>query len=387
MPRMPHVALLIETSRSYGREILRGVRRFVSERGPWSVFVELRSLESKPPPWLKNWKGDGILTRTGSPEIARAVRATAVPAIELRSSRLAPGLPFVGIDNVALGRNVAEHFLARGFRSFGFFEVDSEDYFEQRRDSFIRCIRKAGYECDLFHTSGHRERPAQWEKQQDDLAAWLSSLRHPVAVMACTDQLGFWLLDACKRAGISVPDEVAVVGVENDDTLCTMASPPLSSVPLGGERVGFQAAARLQKLMKSGRSASRPLLLQPLDIVVRQSSDVVAVDDPLLAQAVQYIRDHAADGINVNDILKAVPISRSTLERQFRSVLNHSPNEEINRVRLIRAKQLLAETDMTLDQVAHRSGFRHPQYLCDLFKRSFHQTPGVWRNSQRGHLD
>ena len=387
MPHMPHVALLIETSRSYGRELLRGVRRYVSEHGPWSVFVELRALESKPPPWLKNWRGNGILTRTGSPAIARAVRATGVPAVELRSSRLAPGLPFVGIDNVALGKTVAEHFLERGFRNFGFFEIDSEDYFERRRDSFVHCIRQAGYECDTFYTSGSRQRPAQWEKQQDDIAAWLTSLKHPVAIMACTDQLGFWLLDACKRAGISVPDEVAVVGVENDDSLCTMANPPLSSVPLGGERVGFEAAATLQRLMQNGDSTVSEMLLQPLDIVVRQSSDVVAIDDPLLAAAVQFIRDNAARGIGVNDILKAVPISRSTLERRLRAVLNHSPNAEINRVRLIRTKQLLCETDLTLDQVAQRSGFRHPQYMCDLFKRTFHQTPGEWRNSQRGHTN
>ena len=305
----------------------------------------------------------------------------------MRSSRLAPGLPFVGIDNVALGKTVAEHFLERGLRNFGFFEIDSEDYFERRRDSFVHCIRQAGYECDTFYTSGSRERPAQWEKQQDDIAAWLTSLKHPVAIMACTDQLGFWLLDACKRAGISVPDEVAVVGVENDDSLCTMANPPLSSVPLGGERVGFEAAATLQRLMQNGDSTVSEMLLQPLDIVVRQSSDVVAIDDPLLAAAVQFIRDNAARGIGVNDILKAVPISRSTLERRLRAVLNHSPNAEINRVRLIRTKQLLCETDLTLDQVAQRSGFRHPQYMCDLFKRTFHQTPGEWRNSQRGHTN
>lgn len=137
MKDMPHFALLIETSQSYGRGLLRGVRRYVTEHGPWSVFMELRSLDSKAPPWLKHWKGDGILTRTGSNAMADAVKQAGVPAVELRSTRLRHGFPSVAVDNRALGRRVAEHLLERGFRHFGIYEIGTEEYVEQRRDNFV----------------------------------------------------------------------------------------------------------------------------------------------------------------------------------------------------------------------------------------------------------
>ncbi|QGJ69972.1 Xylose operon transcription regulator XylR [Planctomycetales bacterium 10988] len=383
MNKTPHVALLIETSRSYGREILRGIRRYVTEHGPWSIFMELRSLESPPPPWLKHWQGDGILTRTGTPEMARAISQAKVPAIELRTRRFGEHFPFVGIDNQALVQSVVRHFLDRGFRNFAVYALDTEDYFAERCDGFLAEVQKVGFECHLYRQAGSREQPAQWEKQQERLRRWLSKLPKPIGVLACTDQLGFWLLDACKRAELAVPEEVAVVGVENDDSLCTMASPPLTSVPLGGEQIGYRAAEELAALMEGKSSPTEPILLPPPDIVVRQSSDIVAIDDPEIAEAIRYIREHATHGIGVEDILHTVAISRSSLERRMRELLGRSPNAEINRVRLEHVKRFLLETDLSLDRIAEKAGFRHPQYLSELFKRTFGLTPGAWRTKQR----
>ena len=377
--RLPHVALLIETSRSYGRALLRGVRQYMTERGPWSAFVELRALESKPPPWLKSWQGDGILTRTSSQAMADAVAAAGVPAVELRATRIKHQLPFVGIDNFALGRLVAQHFLERGFQHFGVYAFDAEEYFQQRCESFQTAISEAGFACSVHEQRGRQEKPAQWELQQEELVRWLARLPKPVGILACTDQLGYWLLDACKRGGLAVPEQVAVVGVENDESLCTMASPPLSSVPLGGQRAGYEAAAMLDCLMQGREPPTRCLMLAPPDMVVRQSSDMVAIADPDLAQAVQYIRLHACHGVSVDDVLRAVPLSRSSLERKMRSLLGRSPNAEINRVRLLAVKQLLADTDLSLDLIARKAGFQHPQYMSELFKRTFGQTPGAYR--------
>jgi LacI family transcriptional regulator len=295
------------------------------------------------------------------------------------------GFPFVGVDNRALGKMVAAHLLEQGFRNFGVYEIHSEDYFEERRDDFVQSLRVAGHDCSVFHGGGQSEHPSQWERQQDDLARWVANLPKPVGIMACTDQLGFWLLDACKRVGLSVPDEVAVVGVENEETLCTMATPPLSSVPLGGERIGYEAAALLSRLMKGRRRPKKPILIAPLDIVVRQSSDTVAVEDPELAQAVQFIRTHACDGASVADVLRAVPLSRSLLERKMRLAIGRSPHAEIMRLRLARVKQLLRSTDLSLAQIARRAGFEHSQYMAELFKRKFGQTPGAYRAACRGN--
>lgn len=375
----PHVAVLIETSRSYGRELLRGVKRYVAERGPWSIFMELRSLDSAPPSWLPSWKGDGILVRTNSAEMARQVRSAGVPTIELRSTRFDNGFPFVGVDNQALVEKVLAYFRQAAFRNFAIYALDTELYFIERCERYQRAVEALGHACHVYRQQGQSETPREWEQQQERISAWVRSLPKPIAILACTDQLAFWLLDACQRAGVAVPEEAAVVGVENDASLCDMASPPLSSIPLGGEQVGFAAAELLDRMMLGEPPPSQPTLLTPPDLVVRQSSDIVAIDDPELSAAVGYIRQHATESITVNDVLRVVPMSRSSLERKMRQVLGRTPNQEINRVRLEAAKRLLRETDLTLDHIAHRTGFPHAQYFSSLFKAEFGQTPGSWR--------
>lgn len=383
MPQpIPHVAVLIETSRSYGRGLLQGVRRYLAEHGPWSVFMELRALDSSPPLWLRNWKGDGILTRTGSGALADAVQHVNVPTVELRSPRLNPQAPWVGVDNRVMGKIVAEHLIQRGFRHFGVCEIGTEIYFEERRINFIETVQEAGYDCGAYHAKGKPERPAQWEKHQDDLAAWIGSLPKPVGVMACTDQLGFFLLDACARAGVAVPEEVAVVGVENEESLCTMAMPTLSSVKFNAERIGYEAAAMLGRLMVGEAPPKEPVLIEPLGVITRGSSDVVAIEDPEIAQAVRFIRETACDGIAVTDVLKAVAVSRSALERRMRAALGRSPNEEITRVRIERAKELLISTDQPLTTIARRAGFQTPQYLVQVFRRQVGMTPGAFRRER-----
>ena len=381
---IPHVAILIETSRSYGRGLLRGVRRYISMHGPWSVFVELRALESNSPPWLKNWRGDGILTRTGSQRMADTIRKVNVPTVELRATRLRHDFPFIGVDNDALGRMVADHLLERGFRHFALYDLGTEVYFEQRRESFISAIEQAGFSVHVHRAAGQREHPADWERQQERMVRWLCDLPKPLGLLACTDQLGFWLLDACHRAGINVPEEIAVVGVEDDETLCLVSTPRMSSVKFNAEGIGFEAARLLETMMSGHPPPSAPLLVPPLGITVRQSSDIVAIDDPDLADALRYIREHAREDICVADLLKAVPLSRSTLERKIREALGRSLHAEILRVKLERAKALLVDTDLTLDGIARRSGFRYPQRLCEHFKRAFGQTPGGYRAVMRG---
>lgn len=164
---MRRVALLIETSRSYGRELLRSVKRYAAEHGPWSLFVEVRDLESKPPAWLKSWDGDGILTRSGGTAIATAMKRAGVPAVELRSTRRGAEFPFVGVDNQAVGAMVADHFLQRGFRHFGVYALDTEQFFVERRNSFVEHLRKNGYVCSEFRQRGPLEKPSQWETQQN----------------------------------------------------------------------------------------------------------------------------------------------------------------------------------------------------------------------------
>jgi LacI family transcriptional regulator len=383
MDKIPHVALLIETSRTYTRKLLRGVKRYMSEHGPWSVFMELRALDSKVPPWLRNWRGDGILSRSYGQEMVDAIAATKVPAVELRASKLRHKMPFVGVDNHALGQLVAEHLLERGFRNFGCYEIDIEAFFEERRDNFVQTLADRGFKCDCYRSAERSEQPSQWERQQGELIDWIKSLPKPVGIMACTDQLGFWLLDACSRAEIAVPEEVAVVGVEDDEVLCEMATPPMSSVQFSAVRTGYEAAVLLDRLMQGESPPDKPLLIAPIGVTTRGSSDVVAIEDPLVAKALRFVRERARDGIKVDDISTEVGMSRSTLERRMRRLLGRSPQEEITRVKLNHVRELLIETNLSLEKVAQRAGFAHVQYLVELFRSHFDMTPGQYRKKVR----
>lgn len=375
--RIPQVAVLVDTSRSYGRDIVRGVRRYVAEHGPWSLYLEPRDLRSRFPDWLKDWPGDGILSRTVDAALLRQLKATRLPVIELRTTVLPHSFPFVGMDNSIVGTRVAEHLRNRGFQRFACYLDTSEAFFVERCDFFAKTLRAHGFECSVFKSS----RRLRWDEHQHALSDWLVSLEKPVGVFAVNDQLGFWLLDAARRAGISVPEEVAVVGAENDNMLCDTASPPLSSVRLRGQAVGYEAARLLDAWMKKQRipKPGENHLLPPGDIVVRQSSDIVAVEDPRIAAALRFIRQHATEQIDVARVARETALSRSVLERRMKSLIGRSPGEEINRIRFAAVEKLLVETDLTLDAIAARCGFTHPQYMAEAFRKRTGITPGEFR--------
>ncbi|MCB1226496.1 MAG: DNA-binding transcriptional regulator [Verrucomicrobiales bacterium] len=380
--RIPRVALLIETTRSYTRGMLAGVRRYVAENGPWSTFVELRAPDSPPPPWLARWQGDGILTRTFTPELNKAVTATGLPAVELRSTQLPHQRPFVGIDNSAIGQAVADHFLNRGYRHFALYSLRTEAFFIERIENFSHRLRAAGHSCIELPSSAS-EKPRDWEQSQQRLMDSLRQLPKPIGIFAATDQLAVHLLDACLRVGLAVPEEVAVVGCENDETLCSLATPPLTSVELDGERVGFEAARLLDRLMSSGKAPMKPTLVPPRGIITRESSDDLVITDALIAQACRIIREQACDGLTVDTLCRRLNTSRSTLERRMKTAIDRTPKEEIQRIRFRDVQRLLTVTDLTLEAIAERTGFVHPHYLQTAFKDRHGLTPGAFRRQRR----
>jgi LacI family transcriptional regulator len=385
MAAIPQVAVLVDTSRSYGRDIVRGIRRFAAEHGPWSLYLEPRDLRSGFPGWLQRWPGDGILARTVDPQLLRRLKAAKLPVVELRTTVLKHPFPFVGMDNKLVAQRVAEHFLGRGFRSFASYLDRSEGFFIERWKHFQAALQRQGHECSLFEAPAPEARRPRWDQHLRALAAWLQALPKPVGVFAVNDQLGFWLLDAARRAGISVPEEVAVVGAENDKMLCETAWPPLSSVQLRGQAAGYMAARVLDDWIQ-GRRVPEPNerhYLPPGDVVVRQSSDIVAVEDARIARALQYIRQHATEDPAVERVAREAAMSRSALERRMKSLTGRSPGEEIDRIRIATVARLLTETDLTLDTIAERAGFRHPQYMAEAFKRREGLTPGEFRKRRK----
>lgn len=380
MRRPPHVALLIETSREVGRGMLRGVARYVREHGPWSLYYRPLGLSDLPPAWLAEWRGDGILARIDNRRMARAVLASGVPAIDLRGLLPGLGLPHVGGANRPAVRLALDHLLDRGLRHFAFCGIPRRlnRFQDLRCDLFRRLVEEAGYACSVF-PAGPKSRAEPWERQQQRIAAWLAGLPKPVGVMCGFDDRALEVLDASRRAGIAVPDEVALVSVDNDEYICRLADPPLTSVDINPEEIGYQAAALLERMMAGAKPPTRPVEIAPRGIVARQSSDLLTIDDRQVAAAIRFIREQACTGINVADVVARCGLSRSTLERSFKAILRRTPKAEILRVQLQRAQNLLARTDLRIAQVAAKTGFRSFTYFSATFRRCVGLSPAAYR--------
>ena len=383
MRRMRHVAVLIETSRAYGRGLLRGVQRYNRERANWSTYFEPHGLGDPPPPWLKAWRGNGILARVDNRRLAEAVRQAGVPVVNLRGALPDLPFPFIGADNRAVGRLAAEHLLDRGFCHFGFCGLRRGFHpgYDCRANSFRQTLKRAGFACDELRPLQGR-RAMGWEAQQDRIGSWLNALPKPVGIMTCNDDRGLQVLDACRRVGAAVPDKVAVIGVDNDEYLCGMAIPPLSSIDINSEETGYRAAELLDRLM-AGRKAPRKIPeTSPRGVVARRSTDVPATDDALVVRAVRFIRDHACERIDMPAVLRHAGVSRNVLEPRLRRVLGRTVQQEIRRVRIERAAELLAGTDMPVKQVAGEAGFRTVHYLTRVFSAATGEPPAAYRRSR-----
>lgn len=383
MIRRFSVALLVETSNAYARGVLEGVIDFMRHNERWSVYLPEQERGAAPPAWLSRWQGDGIIARIETDEIARAVRNTKLPAVDVSAARHLPDLPWVETDDAAVARTAAEHLIERGFRHLAYCGDPGFNWSRARQHYFVEIARKAG--CQSYtHASIARMSPEySWNREKRRLARWLEQLPRPVGIMGCYDIKAQQLLHVCRELDIGVPEEVAVIGVDNDRLLCDLADPPLSSVICNTTRTGYEAASLLNRMMSGQRVGPEPILVEPMGIETRQSTDILAIDDQQLAAAVRFIRKHALRGINVADVLREVPLSRRVLESRFRKLLGRTPHEEIARLRIQRVKQLLLETDLPLAAIAARAGFQHDEYLSVAFKKATGVPPREYRRRVR----
>jgi LacI family transcriptional regulator len=385
----PRVALVIETSTSFGRKVLGGIAAYMRENGPWSVYFGERSAHDPVPHWLKTWKGDGIISRVASPDIREVVSRSGIPAVDLNEQMGDLGVPLISNDNAAIAAGAATHLRQRGFTQFGYVGHAGMYWSDRRRDEFSRCVSAAGYTTRTY--SGRVEdirslRHGAWELELDAIAAWVASLPKPAGIMTCDDFRGLQLLAACRIAGIAVPEQVAVIGVGADEIACELADPPLSSVVLNASRMGYEAARVLDGMMRGNKAEGRTVLIPPLDIVARQSTDVMAIADPVVAKAMRFVRERVCDGINVEDVLAYMGMSRTALQDRFRKTLRRSIHDVIVEARLTRVKEFLAGTSLSLEEIAGRTGFAYPEYMSIILKQRTGWTPARYRREHRGPL-
>ncbi|MDQ6632392.1 MAG: DNA-binding transcriptional regulator [Verrucomicrobiota bacterium] len=382
MKKEPKVALLIETSNAYARELLHGIRSYWREHRSWTVYLPEHARGQAPPGWLKNWKGDGIIARIENKRIAEAVLKTKLPAVDVSAARLATGLPWVETDDDAIARQAAEHFLERGFRHFGYYSDESFNWSKWRCDSFVKYLAAAGHDCAVF-TRGVSV-ASDWEQQNRELSDWMAQLPKPAGILASYDNCALQLLETCRHLKVAVPDEVAVLGVNNDELLCDLADPPLSSVVPNARRAGYEAAVLLDRMMNGKTVPPEAHLFEPLGVATRQSTDVLALTDSHISSAVRFIREHACKGIQIQDVLKQVPLSRRIFEKRFLKAIGRSAHDQIQSVKIGRVKALLTETDLPLTQIAERSGFIHVEYMSAAFKKIVGIPPRDYREKNSG---
>ena len=383
MPKLPHVALFVETSRSYGRNILEGVIDYINEHGPWSIYLQPDGLDSPPPHWLKGWRGDGILARINSAKMADAISEAAVPVVDLRFAIPYLGFPAVGIQNRKVVELAFEHLSNNGFTQFAFYGPHHSEVvgIDLRRDFFKQLTVESGFQCHFLDVSNHSF--TSWDEEQERIGNWLKQLPKPIGLMASNDSLGQQILDACRRVDVLVPEEVAVIGVDNDELLCRVSRPPLTSVDINTRRVGFEAARLLGKLMAGQNAPDEPLLLPPRCVVARESTNVLATTDRELALAIRHIREHACEGLHVDELLRATGIARRSLERGTRKLLRRSPKQEIVRVQIETAKQLLLSSNLTAADIAKKCGFHEAQYFSHVFHNKVGVPPAKFRKQNK----
>ena len=365
--------MLFAPTVGYYADVVTGVQQAAGEAGNWSVEI-CPSFEAAVEA-TRGWTPDGVLVGGAGEDWPGLLGRLGCPAVQIGGPAMAD-VPRVTTDNHAIGRMAATHFADRGFTRFAFVGYARTDWSDERLSGFRQVLAAAGRDCATLQADrGELAASAVTGL----LADWLAALPKPVALFAVHDRAAVLCANACAYLGLRVPEGVAILGVDNNLVECGFARPALSSVMGSARRIGYEGAALLQRLMDGGDPPGRDLKVPPAGVAVRPSSDVLAIDDADLVDALRFIRRHAAEPIRVADVAEAMLLSRRLLERKFRAHLGRSPREEILRVHLEEARTLLASTDLPLVDVAVRSGFPSASKFSAVFHRETGLSPSAFR--------
>jgi LacI family transcriptional regulator len=371
-----NVAVMVEMSGAHGRGLMRGIAEYVQEKTQWMLHFEETGPIRTLPDWIKSWKGDGIIARIETPRIARGLIEKQIPLVNVAGRTSPAGVHRVDTDNKTVCELAVNHFRQRGFRHFAYCGNPQFEWSGWRQQFFSGLLAAERMVCATFQLSGSA-------RSRDQLRAWLEKLPKPVGLFTANDLCGHAVLEACAQAGLEVPSSVAVLGVDNDEIICTLCRPQLSSIAPDTEGIGYLAAQTLHELMQGGHPGKITRQVKPLTVRCRQSTDAAAVEDWHVSQALRFILGHATRGIHVDDVVAQVHVSRRFLEKRFREVVGLPIHEEIFRVRFETAQDLLATTVLPLKEVAVRSGLRRADYLSVVFRRELGMSPSQFRKLKR----
>lgn len=369
--------LLALTTMHHG--FYRGVARFARENN-WHLTTDMLYAATIP----LGWKGDGIISHVGYwKELADFVRSARCPRVELTMVRKDLGVPYVDGDHRAIGRLAARHFIERGYRRFAWFPFTNDPLNAERRAGFLETIAEEGFglvDLPPLHELMDFNWRGDWAKNLERIARALKTLPKPVAVFCYNDCAAANILGVCQKLGIAVPEQLAIIGVDNDELLCDSGSVPLTSVVHDLEEVGYQGAVLLERLMNRESKPLKPPVIGPKGIVPRRSTDMLSVEHLGVARALGYIRQHFGKSIlQVPEIVGAVGMSRRPLEVAFKRETGRTINQEIVRIRIEKAKELLVENKAKIGEIAKEAGFLRANHLNRVFRAHTGVSPGKYR--------
>lgn len=387
MPKPLKIMLLIENSRAFGRNLLRGISQYVKLHGPWDIY--------RVPPFYRDpygkdtalslihdWGADGLILREN--QAFRDKIPNGIPTvISSESEEYVPGCGHIVGDHEGIGSMGAEHLLQLGFKNFAYCGFNDVYWSRVRCQGFCDTIERAGLSVNVYKQP---RLPASvlWEKEQQYLVKWLETLPTPIGLMACADERSEQVLQACNASGRKVPEDIAIVGADDDEMICDLCFPTLSSIAFNTRKVGFEAARLLELMIRSDPPEEhRKVVLRPTHVVVRQSTDVIAVDDPIVAGALLFIRKNRDRQLSVNMVVQNAAVSRRMLERKFQCAFGISIYRQIVKTRTERAEELLLETDFTLSQIVAKLDFTNHQQIDRYFRKHKDMTPTEFRKLAR----
>ena len=402
MPAAPLVAVILDAARPYDRLIIAGVATFARERTQWSLYVEEDPLQKLPD--LARWHGQGIIANFDDRRVATAIRGLGIPVVGVGGGygwhEASSGIPYIYTDNQVIGRLGAEHLLACGFETLafcGYPRTATSGWSEERSAAFAEACGRAKRPCHAF--AGRHGNARRWADLQGELTRWLSQLPKPLGLMACNDVRARHVLEACRTLGLRVPHDVAVLGVDNDEMICELTDPPLSSIDQAARRIGYEAAATLDRLMQPAQEAStgrgrrsqphrsqagpQRSVVPPIGVVARASTDTLATSDPAVVETLHALRRTPWMRPAVEALAAAVGLSRTSLESRFKAAVGRSLHEEYIRLRLAATRRLITGSDLPLKTVAARTGFPSVQYMTTFLRRHTGLTPARLRDLER----
>lgn len=375
--RKLRVALLVDSSRLYYRDILKGIAKYSQSHGLWLFYNEPSVDQKKTLSHLKGWGVDGMIVAVLDNKSVSKYTLPGVPTIVVMQKEYISGYINITGNFKRTGTIAAEYFLNKGFNNFGFCSWNDALWAVNRGKAFQERLANNGYKVH-WHGEIFPRLHGMWEMQQQHLIKYLRDLPKPIAILACNDDCARHVLEACNRAEIHVPEQIAVLGVDNDDTVCNLTYPPLSSVAVNAAKAGFEAAQALHNLMQK-KPYNHDIIVEPLQVVTRHSTDVLAIEDTDVASAIAFIRQNASKVITVADVVAATSLSRRQLERRFHTTIGRTIHKEIRKSRADMIANMLANTDLNISEISNIMGYYEDGHLRRYFQQEMGLSPSAYR--------